>query len=128
MKKLIFFLILFISTSASGQTSVSDSSILQDIFIRQNLIGEWKDQNSTTIFKKNGTYSTTFDDGKAEYGKWSVEKKILSFRGEAPDSFSAYFTAYKILFFSPAKFEYQLLDAQTDNTIWIAFKIIKEKK
>lgn len=121
-------MILLISTSAFGQTAIKDSSILKDEFIRQNLIGEWKDQNSTTIFKKNGIYSSTFDDGKVDHGKWSVEKNILSFRGEVLDSFGTYFIAYNILSFSPTKLEYQLVDTQSDSTIWIAFKIVKKRK
>ena len=125
MKKLIFFLCLSISGSAIGQTSVKDVAVLQDKFIRQNIVGKWKDQNSTTIFKKNGTYSTAIDDGNAESGKWSVERNILSFRGEVLDSYGAYFTVYNILSFSPTKFEYQLAGIQSDSTIWIAFKIVK---
>ena len=128
MKKLTFFLILIISTTAFGQTTVKDSSVLEDKFIRQNLIGKWKDQNSTTTFKKNGTYSTTFDDSLVEYGKWSVEKNTLSFRGEIMDSFGSYFTAYTILLFTPTKMEYQLIDTQSNNTIWIAFKIVTKGK
>jgi hypothetical protein len=104
---------------------VKDSSVLQDEFTRQNLIGKWKDQNSTTIFKKNGNYSTTFDNGIAEYGKWSVEKNILSFRGEITDAYGVYFMAYTILSFSPTKFEYQLAGKQEDSTIWISYKIVK---
>jgi hypothetical protein len=128
MKQLIFLLILSISTSSFAQSPAKDSSVLQDEFTMQNLIGKWKDQNSTTIFKKNGTYSTTFDNGIAEYGKWSVEKNILSLRGEIPYAYGVYFTAYNILSFSPTKFEYQLVDKQEDSTIWIAYKIEKKER
>lgn len=128
MKSLIFFLFLLISTTAFSQTPAGDSSILQDKFIRQNLIGEWKDQNSTTVFKKNGSYSTAFDDGNFEHGKWSVDNNVLTLRAEILDDYGGYLTAYNILFFSTTKMEYQLLDPEADTTIWIAFKTLKKRK
>lgn len=128
MKQLIFFLFLLIPATAFSQTAAGDSSMLRDKFIRQNIVGEWKDQNSTTVFKKNGSFSSTFDDGNYEHGKWSVEKNILTLRVEILDGYGGYLTVYNILFFSSTKMEFQLIDPETDATIWIAFKTVKKGK
>lgn len=130
MKSFILLLILLISTSVFSQAPAKDSTVLQDDFIKKKIVGKWKDQNSTIVFKKNGTHTIVFDDGKQYHGTWSILNNILSFREELNDddfSPSISFSAYIIIYFSPSRFEYQSTDTKEDATIWTALKIEKKK-
>ena len=124
LKKLLVLIFLSIPIISIGQSSLKDSTNYDENFIKKNIIGEWKDQNSTLIFKKKGLYSVLFDNGDMEHGKWYVSKNVLTLKGESVLTFSA----YKIIFMSSLRFEYQSVFIQEDNTIWIAHKKIKTRK
>jgi len=121
MKTVVFLLLFVIPISILGQSSALDTSYLGDNFVKKNIVGEWKDQNSIIIFKKNGWYSVLFDNGDKEHGKWSIDKKVLTLKGESVPSFSA----YNIIFFSLTRFEFQSVFIQEDRTIWVAHKKAK---
>ena len=86
--------------------------------IRSNIIGKWKDQNSTTIFFYNGVYSTKFANGKKEIGTWKNTSKQITFsaNGISIDD------VYNILYISNSLMKTQLSNG-ADTTIWVAKKI-----
>ncbi len=93
----------------------------QDNFIKEHIIGKWKDQNSTIFFYPKNTYSILYDEGSKESGYWEIKKSkiILTI---SPSYFEQ---SYKILFFSKTTMKYQLTDIKQDQTIWAATKIAK---
>jgi hypothetical protein len=72
--------------------------------IRVSIIGQWKDQNSTTNFYPNGSYSTEFNNGSKEIGRWYHKSKQLFFsvNGTSVDD------VYNILYFSRTTMKTQL--------------------
>jgi len=126
---------LFVAVSSFGQDTLNTKLPVsnrqhkkQDDFTRENIIGKWKDQNSTISFYSKGTYSTLFDTGTKDSGYWEIKKSklILTIR---PSYFEQ---TYQLLYFSKNKMRYQAIDSRRaedfvflpeDHTIWIATKI-----
>ena len=92
-----------------------------DSIISSNIIGKWKDQNSTLIFKKGGKHTTIYDKGISIEGKWEISKRVLKLTFEG--LFMESQDAYLILSFKKNKMEYRQVSGEKDPTIWIAQKI-----
>lgn len=110
---------------SKGQIDSSNVAINYDVkFIKKNLIGKWKDQNSTIIFKKHGRYINIYDNKKTkEYGSWEIRLNRLVFFVEGfPIG-----TSYDILYISPTTMKTRLSNC-TKDTIWIANKILEPQK
>ena len=98
----------------------------RDSIMAKLLIGTWVDQNSETIFKRNGMYFTTFTNSQNEKGEWSVKNGFLFYipngerykylNGKRIDQQQA----YKILSFSNNEMRTKAIG---DTTIWVARKV-----
>ena len=119
---------LFVSGSVFGQDSINLKLPIsrherkkQDEFIKENIIGKWKDQNSILYFYPKNTYSIIFDDGKKESGFWEIKKsKIILTVNPSHIEYS-----YAILYFTKFKMKYKATDHMEDQTIWEAIKVGK---
>jgi hypothetical protein len=119
MKKMFFFIFILNINFCKAQRSDSTFTILQfQKNIKINIIGDWKDQNSTISYFKNGAYLTQYDNGHREIGKWKLKAKqlILSANGTSVDE------VYDILYFYQDTMKTQLANG-SDTTIWTATKI-----
>jgi hypothetical protein len=125
MKHIFVLLLTLIVTQSHSQVtnplltdSIQKGSNLEPDFIKQNIIGTWKDQNSETTFKKR-RYFLRYDDTKIEdYGTWKIkENKLILYS----DLFPSVIT-YTILYFSPGMFKIQF-GSSNDAEIWIANRI-----
>ena len=141
MKIFVLIISTIVSSTLYGQTSnelnldslvqtIKDKKLLkyvykvEDSIVRENIIGKWKDENSTIIFSKDGTAITTWDTGFEMESKWRIKKRVLTFESTPPGpGANASNVEYYILYSSPTKMEYQLLDKKRDSTIWHAIKI-----
>lgn len=127
MKLLLSFLLSFFSLQLIAQDPDSVGTSLskrerkeQDNYIKNNLVGKWKDQNSTISFFPNSRFLIVFDSiGIEQKGFWEIRKGKLILT-EHPSYVE---TVYKISSFSTSKMEYQETGRNTDPTIWIARKI-----
>jgi hypothetical protein len=118
----------------SRKDTLKTSLAFQDKYIKDHIIGTWKDQNSTLIFRKNKSYSVLYDstyfaDGILhiisnpirDKGKWQINNAQLVFISTSLPGVEQF---YQILYFSPTKIKYQLIFPETgDKTIWVAEKI-----
>jgi uncharacterized ubiquitin-like protein YukD len=137
MKSLAFILIfLTCITICFGQKrghkldSLAQITYSQDSSIKKMIVGTWRDQNSVSTFKSNGSFKTVIEKDTIMVGKWNIEnaKLILRIRyigEENPISQNIKFPdvkiMYEILYFSPRQFEYREMNS-TDKTIWVARK------
>ena len=122
--KIIFSLIaLFIIIECHAQTEKETKSGWK---IRRStdksidsIVGKWKDQNSTTTFFHGGIYSTKFNNGAKEVGRWrrSPNQLFFSANGTSIDD------VYNIIYLSDNLMKTQLAN-KSDTTIWIATKIL----
>jgi hypothetical protein len=135
MKKLMFLAMVCVAAASFAQDTLNTKPPItnrehkkQDDFTRKNIIGKWKDQNSTISFYLKGTYATQFDSGAKDSGYWEIKKSklILTTR---PSYFEQ---TYKLIYFSKTEMKYQAIDSKRaedfvslpeDYTIWIARKI-----
>jgi hypothetical protein len=119
---------------------MTDSSFatvaLQEKYIKENIVGKWKDQNSTLVFRKDKSFSIVLDDAfynskkvKIE-GGWRIKDNQLiliqysknGIRMIGPKSPTAPTESYEILYFSPTLMHLLFVGADS-KMIWIARKI-----
>ena len=124
MKQIFLFTFLFTFNYCNAQT---DQTYEKDLpprivpfekFIRINISGQWKDQNSITSFFTNGSYLIKYDNGSEEIGSWKLESKklILSVNGTSIEE------VYNILDFTGITMKIQLVNG-SDSTIWVSKKL-----
>ena len=102
-----------------GINITEDTTKEADRFIRENIIGLWKDQNSLFEFKKNGGFIIIYDNPHhALQGWWAVKKSRLTISYNFPGE-----DEYHILKFTPGKIEFKNENNSPDQTLWIAWKI-----
>ncbi|MEI6947409.1 hypothetical protein V9K67_09475 [Paraflavisolibacter sp. H34] len=102
-----------------------------DSVIHRNLIGAWRDQNSSFTFDKKGIMTTYFDDPKeSTRHKWTVKNRVLYLNpsGIEPGSLFAYKMKYFIIYSSPKDLEFRYIDKKADSTVWIARKQPLQKR
>lgn len=124
--KHIFILILTLLVTQS-HAQVTNPSLTDSVekagnsdpgFIKQHIIGTWKDQNSKVTFKKRRFTILYYDTKTEDYGTWKIKANELIFYS---DLFPIV-TTYTILYFSQDMFKIQLR-SNKDATIWIHNRI-----
>ena len=111
--------------SAPKKLPTGNYFLNQDSSIANMIMGKWRDQNSTIIFKKKRKFETKYDTGKKDWGTWEVKNGKLIFAYEILSMSQIvleHFEEYAILYFSPKRFDYKAINS-SDTTIWIANKI-----
>lgn len=131
----IRYLLSFLLISVPGIGKAQDTALLdkslprferkkQDAFIREYIVGKWKDQNATLYFFPGGKSLTVYDDSTKINGFWEIKNgKILFIERPSYEVIS-----YDILYFSKTQMKYQLSETYQDPTIWSAVKVGKFKK
>lgn len=135
MKKLVLLIMIFVAASSFAQDTLNTKLPIsnkehkkQDIFIRENIVGKWKDQNSTLYFYSKGSYFFQHDSGGKDSGYWRIKKSklILTRRPSHQEDI------YKLHYFSKTNMDFQMADNKQlgefiiymhDPTIWMATKI-----
>ncbi|PKG41766.1 hypothetical protein [Psychroflexus sp. MES1-P1E] len=83
---------------------------------KDNLIGKWKDQNSTFTIYENGTILLIFDNGKSLFGNWELTENKLKFVFD----FGKTIDEYIIIELTDKIFKYK---GTKEPTLWSADKI-----
>ncbi len=124
LKTVTLLVAMSISLHSMGQDSLQLNTRSRkerkknDAFIRKNLPGKWKDQNSTLYFYPNGNLLIRWDaDSLTFSGVWEIDKgRLMTY--EIP---SLYSVEYEIFYFSPVRMKFQ--GRNYDKNLWIADKI-----
>ncbi|MEO5966970.1 MAG: hypothetical protein ABIP69_01810 [Ferruginibacter sp.] len=128
MKRLqVLLIILFSTLIVLGQDTLNTTLKVskserkkQDIFVRNNIIGEWKDENSTLLFYSNGECKILPDkDYEILDGVWEIRNNILRFGLGS----TRFLLEFKLLYFSPIEMKIQKTKFYNDKTILTAKKI-----
>jgi hypothetical protein len=105
--------------SCSNELKLDFSNVAasQKVIDKSNLIGKWRDQNSTFSIMNFGYLSIQWDNGTSKLGSWKIEGNKLSF------SFNSWKSAdeYRIIELTDNNLRYQGIG--NDTTTWNATKL-----
>jgi len=129
MKKALIILMLFLSypilfVGAQQTRSYPDTvripwnpDLPKDDILRKEIIGKWKDQNSTLSFFRNNSYIVVFDTGERQEGFWEIKDRVLKFEVNSP---FRDLIKYLIVDFVDNRMVYTYPD---DKSVWVAERV-----
>jgi hypothetical protein len=129
MKKALIILMLFLSypilfVGAQQTGSYPDTvripwnpDLPKDDSLRKEIIGKWKDQNSTLSFFRNNSYIVVFDTGERQEGFWEIKDRVLKFEVNSP---FRDLIKYLIVDFVDNRMVYTYPD---DKSVWVAERV-----
>lgn len=105
--------------SCSNELKLDFSNVdtSQKVIDKNNLVGKWRDQNSTFSIMNFGYLSIQWDNGSSKFGSWKIEGNKLSF------SFDSWKSAdeYMVLELTNNNLKYKGIG--NDTTTWNATKL-----